>query len=239
MVNKYFAPGTERASKVRDLFATIAPRYDLINDLQSLGLHRYWKRRLLRLAGVKAGERVLDLCCGTGDVALAFARSGARVAGLDFSAPMLAIARFRLSAQSPVDFIQSDALRTPFVNESFDVVTVSYGLRNLSCFQEALLEMWRVLKPGGRLLVLDFGKPEKRLWRAVYFGYLRIVVPLFGLLLCGDSQAYAYILQSLKSYPAQRGVDQVLRSLRSREVRIFNFLGGAMSINCAIKESPT
>ena len=239
MANKFYEPGVERAERVNDLFAAIAPRYDLINDLQSFGLHRLWKRRLLRLANPQPGERALDLCCGTGDVAFALARAGADTTGLDFSEPMLAVARQRAAQlptpDSPLQFLQGDALHTPFAEATFELVTISYGLRNLSGWEAGLREMLRVLKPGGRLFVLDFGKPDNALWRSLYFAYLRWFVPLFGKIFCGDSATHAYILESLRHYPAQHGVAAKLSELNCADVRIVNLLGGVMSINCAVK----
>lgn len=238
MGNRFYETGERRAERVNDLFAAIAPRYDLINDLQSLGLHRWWKRRLLRLAVVKPDTAALDLCCGTGDVAFALAEAGARVTGLDFSAPMLAVATGRkasVSGAGAPTFVQGDALHTPFPDAHFDVVTISYGLRNLASVDAGLSEMWRVLRPGGRLLVLDFGKPDNAAWRWLYFTYLRFAVPVFGRLFCRNAEAYAYILESLQHYPAQRGVDEKLRALGAGNPRIVNFLGGVMSINVAEK----
>ena len=237
MTNQYYQPGAQRAARVGDLFARIAPRYDLINDLQSFGLHRWWKRRLIALAALQPGERALDLCCGTGDVAFVLARRGADVVGLDFSAAMLGVAEQRAGAgrapgaAEPPQFLLGDAQAIPFPNESFDIVTVSYGLRNLADWTVGLREMLRVARPGGRLLVLDFGKPDNALWRGIYFAYLRVVVPLFGRLFCGDAQAYAYILESLRHYPAQRGVESMMCELNCRDVRVVPLLGGMMSIN--------
>lgn len=233
-MNKYYAPGPERAAKVGDLFASIARRYDLLNDLQSFGLHRRWKRRLVDLAQPQAGERALDLCCGTGDLVFAFARRGVEATGLDFSGAMLAVARQRLLARREnlrVQLLQGDAQQIPFSNDSFDMVTVSYGLRNLADWRAGLMEMQRVAKPGGRLLVLDFGKPENPLWRAGYLAYLRWFVPVLGRFFCGDAQAYSYIFESLKRYPAHRGVAEQMRALNCENVRVFNLLGGAMGIN--------
>jgi demethylmenaquinone methyltransferase / 2-methoxy-6-polyprenyl-1,4-benzoquinol methylase len=239
MANTYYQPGEQRAARVRDLFAAIAPRYDLVNDLQSFGLHRYWKRRLPRLAQ-QAGsqQRVLDLCCGTGDVALQFARRGAEVMALDFSGPMLAVARARsLATASRVDWIQGDALGLPFPDSQFHVVTVSYGLRNLASVEQGLREMIRVAKPGGRLLVLDFGKPRQQWLRAAYFAYLQFWVPLFGRLLCGDAAAYGYILESLRQYPGQDGIAALLQQLGCERRMTLNLLGGMMSINYGEKPS--
>jgi demethylmenaquinone methyltransferase/2-methoxy-6-polyprenyl-1,4-benzoquinol methylase len=237
MANQFYAPGAERADRVNALFARIAPRYDLINDLQSFGLHRLWKRRVISLARVQPGERALDLCCGTGDLAFALARRGAQVTGLDFSEPMLAVARRRAAREGAVTFSQGDALKLPFADAGFDIVTVGYGLRNLASWEAGLAEMKRVARPGGRLLVLDFGKPDNAQWRWLYFAYLRLFVPLLGLAFCGDAHAYAYILESLKHYPAQRGVAARMRDLGLAEVRTVNLLGGVMSINLA--ELPT
>jgi demethylmenaquinone methyltransferase/2-methoxy-6-polyprenyl-1,4-benzoquinol methylase len=232
MANKFYDPGTHRAARVHDLFSTIAPRYDLINDLQSFGLHRYWKRRLLRVAAPRPGERVLDICCGTGDVTLHFARSKAEVVGVDFSAPMLERARARASSSDArVGFVNADALRLPFPDEQFDVVTVSYGLRNLGDVQAGLAEMHRVARREARLIVLDFGKPPSRLLRWGYFAYLQYWVPVFGRFICGDAATYSYILESLRHYPAQEGIAAFMQGLQCRRVQVFNLLGGIMSIN--------
>jgi len=242
MTNRFYEAGEKRAARVNELFAAIASRYDLINDLQSFWLHRSWKRKLVRLANPKPGERALDLCCGTGDVAFLLAEAGAKAVGLDFSEPMLARGRAKVppaTSHPPgvvnPQFIQGDAQATPFPENHFDVVTVGYGLRNLASWERGLEEMLRVARPGGRLLVLDFGKPDNALWRGLYFGYLRRIVPLFGKVFCGDSQTYAYILESLNRYPAQRGVAAKMQKMNCADVRVVNVLGGAMTINYGVK----
>jgi demethylmenaquinone methyltransferase/2-methoxy-6-polyprenyl-1,4-benzoquinol methylase len=245
--NGFYVPGEQRAAKVNDLFAAIARRYDLLNDLQSFGLHRRWKHRVVELAAVRPGQRALDVCCGTGDIALALARRGTEVTGLDFSQAMLEIARTRSqkseargqkaevctpsSVLRPPVFLQGDAQQIPFPDHSFDAVTVGYGLRNLASWETGLREMLRVARPGARLVVLDFGKPPNGLWRAIYFGHLRCSVPLIGRLFCGNADAYAYILESLKHYPAQQGVAEKMRELNLSNVCVINLLGGAMAIN--------
>ena len=237
MSNQFYQPGEKRAAKVGDLFAAIAPRYDLINDLQSLGLHRLWKRALVKMAGVQPGDRALDVCCGTGDIAFALRAAGANVTGIDFSPAMLAIAeeraRKRRAGADPgqLNFVCANALKIPFDSGTFDVVTVGYGLRNLASWEQGLEEMARVARPGGRLLVLDFGKPENRAWRAVYFTGLKFLVPLFGRIFCRNAAAYAYIFESLRDYPAQRGVAAKLKSMGCRDITIRPLLGGAMSIH--------
>ena len=236
MSNQFYVSGEARARKVNDLFARIARRYDFLNDLQSFGLHRLWKRRVVKLAQIKPGNRALDLCCGTGDIAFAVAKAGAETTGLDFSAEMLGVAaeRQKKNPQSAIrnpQFLQGDAQQLPFPENAFDVVTVGYGLRNLTSWERGLDEMFRVAKPGARLIVLDFGKPSNALWRALYFTHLRLSVPVIGLLFCGNAQAYAYILESLKHYPAQLAVAEKMRALNLKNVQVINLLGGAMAIN--------
>jgi demethylmenaquinone methyltransferase / 2-methoxy-6-polyprenyl-1,4-benzoquinol methylase len=236
-MNKFYQPGEQRAAKVGDLFAAIAPRYDLINDLQSLGLHRRWKHALIQMAEIKPGDRALDLCCGTGDITFALQAAGANVVGIDFSPAMLAVAQERAknihgpAGPGRLQFLCADALKIPFDNGSFDVVTVGYGLRNLASWERGLEEMARVARPGGRLLALDFGKPENKVWRAIYFAGLKFLVPLFGKIFCKDAAAYAYIFESLRDYPAQRGIAAKMESLQCRDIQVRQLLGGAMSIH--------
>jgi len=235
MGNEFYSPGEKRSAQVNRLFTTVATRYDLINDMQSFGLHRWWKKQLIRLAKIQPGEQALDLCCGTGDIAFSLGKAGAQVVGLDFTEPMLEVARRRSQKEQAAPenpkFILGDAQKTSLPDNAFDVVTVGYGLRNLTSIEAGLREMTRVAKPNGRLLVLDFGKPDNALWRALYFGYLKLCVPLFGLIFCGKASAYSYILESLKHYPAQRGVEAKMHELGLVNVQITNYLGGAMSIN--------
>jgi demethylmenaquinone methyltransferase/2-methoxy-6-polyprenyl-1,4-benzoquinol methylase len=238
--NEFYAAGDQRAAKVNDLFARIARRYDFLNDLQSFGLHRGWKRRVVQLAQVKPADRALDLCCGTGDISFALAQSGSQTTGLDFSKEMLEVAaqRQNKNPQSAIrnpNFLQGDAQQLPFGENEFDVVTVGYGLRNLTSWERGVDEMHRVAKLGARLIVLDFGKPPNALWRALYFTHLQLSVPLIGLLFCGNASAYAYILESLKHYPAQLAVADKMRALKMKDVRVINLLGGAMAINYGVK----
>jgi len=235
MAKTYYEPGTQRATKVNELFSRIAGRYDLINDLQSFGLHRHWKKRVAREANPRGGEKALDVCCGTGDIALSLAQRGAEVIGLDFSERMLEIARHRKSRRggdsARIQFVSGDAQNLPFPDETFDVITIGYGLRNLTSWETGLREMQRVARPGARLVILEFGKPENSAWRAVYELYLKLFSPALGFIFCGDPAAYSYILESLKHYPGQRVVGEKMRELSFINVRVINLLGGAMSIN--------
>jgi demethylmenaquinone methyltransferase / 2-methoxy-6-polyprenyl-1,4-benzoquinol methylase len=236
--NTYYQSGDQRAARVNELFNRIARQYDLINDIQSLGLHRIWKKWLWLLAQPEPDAKVLDLCCGTGDIAFLFAEKCCAVTAIDFSEPMLEVARQRQldrPCNRHVEFAHGDAMNTGLPDNSFDYLTIGYGLRNLSDYGAALAEMKRLLKPGGQLLVLEFGKPDGILLRGAYYAYLMAAVPIFGKIFCGDKDAYAYILESLKNYPAQRGVNDLLEVIGFENTRIMNFFGGTMSINSATK----
>ena len=237
MANPFYIEGKERGEKVQDLFSRVAPRYDLINDLQSFGLHRRWKQKLVNLAQVQPSDRALDICCGTGDIAFALARAGAHVTAVDFNEPMLEVAKLRARRKGfpQLYFQRGDAQQLSFPAGTFDIVSVGYGLRNLSDWKTGLVEMHRVTRAGGRLLVLEFGKPDNAAWRALYFGYLRLAVPFLGKIFCGNSATHSYILESLKHYPAQHGVAEAMRELGCRDVRIINLVGGAMSIHYGVK----
>ena len=223
--------------KVDQLFGAIAARYDLVNDIQSLGLHRVWKRRVVSLAIFSEGETGVDLCCGTGDIATGLAKRGGSIVGMDLNRPMLqqAAARLAKRGEQRVNLAQANAMQLPLGNHSLDLVTIGYGLRNLANMDDGLREITRVLKPGGRLLILDFGKPKNRIIRSVYFLYLAVMLPVFGWLCCGNASAYAYVLDSLKKYSAQKGVTSVLRSTGYKSVQVIEIMAGAMSIHIAIK----
>lgn len=256
MQSKFYRPDEQRAEKVHELFATIARRYDLLNDVMTLGLHRRWKRRLVQLAGcdpvvaglTPAGERrapvkgaatwrVLDLCCGTGDIAQLFQHHSALVVGADFTEEMLRVAAGRCSraCQTRPQWVRADALRLPFPDNSFDVVSVGYGLRNLADIEAGLCEILRVLRPGGKFLSLDFGKPESPLLRKLFFAHLRFHLPLMGRWSCGDPDAYSYILASLEAYPAQRGIETLMDTCGYVECGFEEFTGGTMAINFGSK----
>ncbi len=235
VTNKYLSYDEKRAPKVREMFSRLAWKYDLVNDVMSFGMHRRWKREAVRLAlrGLVPKDRVLDLCCGSGDLCFLAEEMGAGpVTGADFTLPMLAVARRRRSAaKSRAAFTQADALELPFPDGAFDAVTVSYGLRNVAEPEAALREIRRVLAPGGRAVVLDFGKPDNRLAAALYRGYLRTMMPAVGWLFHGDPETYLYIPESLKRFPAQRGVERMMQAAGFANVRYENRLLGTMGIN--------
>jgi demethylmenaquinone methyltransferase/2-methoxy-6-polyprenyl-1,4-benzoquinol methylase len=242
MPNKYLSYDGERAPKVREMFTRLARRYDLVNDVMSFGLHRIWKRQAVRLALEGRGTaRVLDLCCGTGDMSFLaeeMAADGIRVVGADFTLPMLVVGRRRkIERHRKTHFLQADALHLPFPDASFDAVTVGYGLRNIADPESALGEMRRVLAPGGRAVILDFGKPDSPVAGALYQAFLRTMMPAVGWLFHRDAETYLYIPESLKRFPAQRGVEELMRRVGFSSPRYENRFLGAMGIN--IGEAPT
>src|SRR5581483_8486193 len=199
---------------VRRLFATIADRYDLITRLLSYGQDRRWKRRLVALSGVNGSDRALDLATGTGDIAFAIADRGARVIGLDITSRMLAL---------------------PFPNASFDLVTTGYGLRNVPDLGAAVDEIARVLKPGGRLLSLDFNRPDNAIVRAVYLAYLSTVGGAVGWVLHRDPDTYRYIPASIRTYPGANAVARLIAARGFVDSRYRRVLGGLMAIHEARK----
>ncbi|HEX2253556.1 MAG TPA: ubiquinone/menaquinone biosynthesis methyltransferase [Thermoanaerobaculia bacterium] len=195
---------------IRDMFAGVAPRYDLLNHLLSGALDHVWRWRSARALGLGAGARVLDLCCGTGDQALALNRRGPRVAAADFCVPMLVRARRKFETRrrrggAGSAAMAADALALPFPAASFDGATVSFGLRNVADLDRALTGMAAVLRPGGRLAVLEFAVPENRLVRALYLAYFRHVLPVVGRLLSPRGSAYTYLPASVLEFPQRQG----------------------------------
>jgi ubiquinone/menaquinone biosynthesis methyltransferase len=221
------SPERKRAHN-RELFTTIADRYDLITALLSYGQDARWKRRLVALAGVTKGERALDLACGTGDIALAVAARGARVTGLDLTPRMLQLAAGKSQAAT---FLAGDMASLPFRPQSFDLVTTGYGLRNVPDLPMAIDEIARVLRPGGRLLSLDFNRPQPAVIRAAYLSYLTIVGSALGWLLHGDPDTYRYIPESIRRYPGASGVADLLRARGFVNVRIVPLLFGLMTLH--------
>ena len=243
MANKYLSYDEERAPKVREMFSRLAKRYDLVNDIMSFGMHRRWKRQAVAIAldGAFKRRKLLDLCCGTGDMCFMAeeeSRGGVEVVGLDFTLPMLAVGRSRKLAEGrETHFAAGDALSLPFPDGSFDAITVGYGLRNIADPQAAIGEMRRVLGLGGRVVILDFGKPENALANLLYQAFLRTMMPAVGWIFHGDPETYLYIPESLKRYPAQRGVEEMMRRAGLTNVRSENRLLGTMGLN--IGEAPS
>jgi demethylmenaquinone methyltransferase/2-methoxy-6-polyprenyl-1,4-benzoquinol methylase len=220
---------------VRRLFATIADRYDFITGFLSYGQDRRWKQKLIRLADLRATDRVLDLACGTGDLlfgAVPPARSGV---GLDVTHRMLQLAKQRRN-DPRVPLVTADMLALPFGDGQFTVVTTGYGLRNVPDLDQALREIHRVLAPGGRLLSLDFNRPGNRIVRTAYHAYLTVVGSLLGLALHGDPDTYRYIPESIRNYPGAKAVASLMTHLGFTDARVIPVLGGLMAIHVARKQ---
>jgi demethylmenaquinone methyltransferase/2-methoxy-6-polyprenyl-1,4-benzoquinol methylase len=220
---------------VRSLFATIADRYDFITGALSYGQDRRWKDRLVRMAAVRAGVRALDLATGTGDIAFACARGGARVVGLDITTRMIELARAKQDATG-LHFLVGDMLALPFPSASFDLVTTGYGLRNVPNLMTALEEIQRVLAPGGQVLSLDFNRPSNRIVRSAYLAYLGTVGGALGWALHGNPDTYRYIPASIRQYPGAEAVARLMRSCGFSRTEYHPVLGGLMAIHHGIRD---
>lgn len=236
-----FTSPEQKRRHVRRLFSTIADRYDLITVLLSWGRDRAWKRRLIRDSGVHAGDHLVDLACGTGDIAWLAARAGATVTGLDITLRMVELARRKATAgadggQAPIArFAIADMMSLPLPDSTVDVVTTGYGLRNVPALGEAIDEIARVLRPGGRLASLDFNRPQAAVIRWPYLAYLTVVGSVLGWILHRDPDTYRYIPESLRRYPGAHGVAGLLRARGFTDVRVVPILGGLMTIHVATK----
>jgi demethylmenaquinone methyltransferase/2-methoxy-6-polyprenyl-1,4-benzoquinol methylase len=229
---------TEKADRVAGVFRSVASRYDLMNDVLSGGLHRLWKAFAVREAQVRPGMRVLDVAGGTGDLARAFAREvapGGMVILTDINDAMLEEGRDRLLDQGlAIDVVRCDAERLPFADGSFDRVVVSFGLRNMTHKDRALQEMCRVLRPGGRLLVLEFS----RIWAPLaplYDAYSMKVMPWLGERIAGDAASYRYLAESIRVHPSQQELAGMMSAAGLARVRWFNFAAGICALHVGVR----
>jgi ubiquinone/menaquinone biosynthesis methyltransferase len=224
---------------VRSLFTTIADRYDLITVVLSFGRDRHWKQRLMRAAAVHRGESALDLACGTGDIAFELAKQGAFVIALDITPRMIDLANRKARAtghsEREPQFVVADMMALPLYASSVDLVTTGYGLRNVPVLEHAIDEIARVLKPGGRLLSLDFNRPRSALVRRVYLAYLTLVGSALGWLLHRDPDTYRYIPESVRRYPGAAGVAAILEAHGFESVSIVPLFAGFMTLHVATR----
>ena len=228
----------DKASRVRGVFDSVAPKYDVMNDLMSMGLHRAWKAYTVLVANVKPGQKVLDIAGGTGDLAMAFApKVGAngQVFHTDINEAMLREGRNRLmDAGVNLPTLVCDAEHLPFADAHFDVVTVAFGLRNMTRKEDALREMNRVLKPGGKLLVLEFSRVAKPLEK-IYDWYSFKVLPRLGKLVANDDASYQYLAESIRMHPGQEELKALMRKGGFGHVDYHNMSGGVVALNVGIK----
>ena len=240
------APGQPTSERVHGIFANIAGSYDLINILGSFGIDRLWRRRTVRLAELTAESEVLDLCAGTGDLTLALARQGRprRVLGTDFVPEMLDVGRAKLAKarsrgqlaeDSTVVFAVADAQDLPFEDTSFDVATCAFGVRNLPDREANFREVLRILRPGGRYLILEFTRPPNAIVRTVYHFYLRTVLPALGGLIAGDRPSYQYLNDSIVAFPPQAVLADELRAAGFSVVRWHDLTFGIVAVHVAAR----
>jgi demethylmenaquinone methyltransferase/2-methoxy-6-polyprenyl-1,4-benzoquinol methylase len=232
----------EAAAHVQKMFGIIAPRYDLLNHLLSLDIDKVWRRRVARAVSSilhNPTAYVLDLCCGTGDLALAFRKEapiGAKITGSDFVPEMLSRARIKAqSAGVDIPFVEADALALPFANASFDLVSCSFGFRNLANYESGLVEMFRVLKPGGTAAILEFGEPRGKLFGGLYRFYFRHVLPRLGGLISGNSSAYTYLPSSVSKFPSPEALQGMFERVGYGEVKFVRWTGGIVTLHTARK----
>ena len=230
-------PEEEKTRLVGGVFDSVATRYDLMNDLMSGGIHRIWKRVTIELSGVREGHRVLDVAGGTGDLSSRFARivgPNGRVVLSDINESMLRVGRDKLIDSGTIanlDFVLADAERLPFAERSFDCVTIAFGLRNVTHKERALESMLRVLRPGGRLLVLEFSKPTNELLGKLYDAYSFGVLPRLGRLVTGDADSYRYLAESIRMHPDQDAMRDMMEDAGFERCDYHNMTGGIVAIH--------
>jgi demethylmenaquinone methyltransferase/2-methoxy-6-polyprenyl-1,4-benzoquinol methylase len=228
----------EKAKHVRGVFDSVAPKYDLMNDLMSMGMHRAWKAFTVLVANIQEGYQVLDIAGGTGDLALAFSKKvgkSGRVVHTDINEAMLRTGRDRLlDAGVALPTLVCDAEKLPFPNNHFDVVSVAFGLRNMTHKDVALAEMNRVLKPGGKLLVLEFSKVAPPLEK-IYDWYSFKVLPKLGKLVAGDDASYRYLAESIRMHPGQEELKALMKNNGFGHVDYHNLSGGLVALHAGIK----
>jgi len=232
-------PVKEKVKRVAEVFDSVATRYDLMNDLMSLGIHRLWKRFTIELANVKPGQIILDLAGGTGDLAGQFARlvgPTGKVVLADINAAMLQVGRERLLDKGiVVNLTQVNAESLPFADNSFDVITIAFGLRNVTDKEAALASMLRILKPGGQVLILEFSQLQIRALKPYYDAYSFKILPLLGKLVANDTQSYRYLAESIRMHPDQDTLLTMMQAAGFEHCDYHNLSGGIVAIHRGYK----
>jgi demethylmenaquinone methyltransferase/2-methoxy-6-polyprenyl-1,4-benzoquinol methylase len=230
-------PRGVKKERVREVFDSVAPRYDLMNDVMSLGLHRLWKRFAIAHSGLRAGQRALDVAAGSGDLSIGLARrvgATGQVIVTDINARMLAAGRDRLldaGIAGNVAYVQADAEALPFASATFHCVAIGFGLRNVTDKDAALASMYRCLKPGGRLLVLEFSKPTLRVLEPLYEAYSFQVLPRLGQWLVDDAASYRYLAESIRRHPDQQTLKELMEKAGFERCRFFNLSAGIVALH--------
>ncbi|MDP0588210.1 MAG: bifunctional demethylmenaquinone methyltransferase/2-methoxy-6-polyprenyl-1,4-benzoquinol methylase UbiE [Candidatus Endonucleobacter bathymodioli] len=231
----------EKEHLVADVFHSVASKYDIMNDIMSMGLHRIWKRFTVELSAVRSGHQVLDIAGGTGDLAKQFARlvgDEGRVVLADINESMLKVGRNRLIDNGIIDnikFVQADATCLPFTDNTFDCVTISFGLRNVIDKEAALCSMLRVLRPGGRLLILEFSKTHSPFLSKIYDAYSFKLLPIIGKLVAGDADSYRYLAESIRMHPDQETLEEMMKDAGFVNTGYHNMTGGIVALHKGIK----
>lgn len=231
----------DKQAKVADVFHSVASKYDVMNDLMSFGIHRLWKRITIDLSGARRGNRILDLAGGTGDLTKKFSKivgPEGQVVLADINSSMLNVGRDRLADEGYVgniDFVQANAECLPFEDNSFDVITIAFGLRNVTDKDAALRSMTRVLKPGGRLLVLEFSKPTNPLMSKLYDMYSFSALPFMGKLVTNDSESYKYLAESIRMHPDQDTLRDMMEQAGLTRCTYHNLTSGVVALHRGLK----
>ncbi|MEO0442579.1 MAG: bifunctional demethylmenaquinone methyltransferase/2-methoxy-6-polyprenyl-1,4-benzoquinol methylase UbiE [Pseudomonadota bacterium] len=235
-------PLEEKAERVAGVFHSVAQKYDLMNDLMSGGIHRLWKRFTIEVSAVRPGYKVLDIAGGTGDLAYHFARlvgKQGQVILSDINSSMLNVGRDRLldrGVDNNVHYAQLDAQYLPFADNTFDCVTISFGLRNVTDKDLALQSMHRILKPGGCLLVLEFSKPQSRLLEKAYDQYSFKLLPFIGKLVTKDPDSYRYLAESIRMHPDQETLKTMMNTAGFADIQYYNMTGGIVALHKGVKD---
>lgn len=234
-------PVNEKSSRVADVFHSVASQYDVMNDVMSFGLHRLWKQFTIAQSGVREGQHVLDVAGGTGDLSLAFSKKVGRnglVILSDINEKMLLTGRNRLidkGITENIAFIQADAENLPFDDNQFDCLSIAFGLRNVTDKQRALHSMYRVLKPGGKILILEFSKPVIPLFNTIYDNYSFKLIPKLGKWIANDEASYQYLVESIRMHPDQETLKNMLQTADFEDVKYFNLTGGIVALHKGFK----
>jgi demethylmenaquinone methyltransferase/2-methoxy-6-polyprenyl-1,4-benzoquinol methylase len=234
-------PSHEKADRVADVFHSVASKYDLMNDVMSFGMHRLWKRFTIGEANIRPGQCILDIAGGTGDLAKEFAKKtgpNGHVVLADINAKMLAEGRERLVNAGIVNtifYVQADAENLPFPANFFDCISIAFGLRNVTDKAAALTSMYRVLKPGGKLLILEFSKPILPLLTTIYDKFSFNIIPKLGKWICNDEASYQYLVESIRMHPDQETLKDMMQKAEFEEVSYHNLSGGIVALHKGFK----